>query len=183
MVSPTEPTNAEKTTASTTELLPTIQKIDLAKYSLTRLTDLIKFADQKALFLLAVLSFIFGHLINKLTQLKWEELNTITIVTLSFAIFSGLLAVIFALKVVYPRLTRKEVKKGFLYWANVLQYSSFDEFKQGFDNFSMEEVLRNFSEQLYLVARINESKYRDLKNSFVAATISVIFHVAFFLIK
>lgn len=173
-------------TTPTTGTLNTFQRIEMAKYSLSHLSDLIKFADQKALFLLAVLSFILGQLMNRLMQpsFKPESFGTIEMIIAGLCLITGLLAVTFAGKVVYPRLNRHDVQKGFLYWANVLQYPSFDDFKQGFTQFSAEDVLHNFMEQIYFVSRINEKKYRDLKCSFIATILSVIFDVAlFFLLK
>ncbi len=156
--------------------LSTQQKIDLARYSLSHLSDLIRFADQKALFLMAVIGFLAGHLLSKSAQI--QKTNSWVVIVLEiFAVLTTLLALGYAWKVVYPRTTRKEVAKGFIYWANVLQYNSYQEFVQGFSNFTVKDVLDNFTEQIYIVSKINENKYNNLKCCFVFAVLSVIWNI------
>ncbi len=159
------------------------KKIELAKYSLSHLSELVKFADHKALVLLGILGFLAGHLLTKLFALKKVDYSNAGIALCLLAAVSCIIALGFAIKVVYPRLKYKNVQKskGFVYWAEILENPTPESFRNNFLNLTEEEVLENFSNELYHVADINKKKYHALQKSFMMAVVSAIFMILFFI--
>ena len=165
------------------ESLSKERKIELARYSLSHLSELVKFADHKALVLLGILGFLTGHLMTKLFQLRKEEYTITGIVFCLLACISCLVALGFAIKVVYPRLKYKNTQKqkGFVYWAEILQNPSLESFRENFFHITEDEVLENFCNELYHVADINKKKYYALQKSFIMSVMSAIFMILFFI--
>ncbi|NUM33918.1 MAG: hypothetical protein HUU50_05210 [Candidatus Brocadiae bacterium] len=167
------------------EILSKEKKIELAKYSLSHLSELVKFADHKALVLLGILGFLSGHLLTKLFALRKEEYSSAGIALCLLAVICCLAALGFAIKVVYPRLKYKSIQKskGFVYWAEILANPTPESFRDNFFNITQDEVLENFSNELYHVANINKQKYQALQKSFIMAVMSAIFMILFFIVN
>lgn len=165
--------------------MPMSEKLKSAKDILRSLSELIRFADQKALVLLAVMGFLAGNLVPKLADIYkpphcWGKIALATLAALSTCI-----ALFFCLKVVYPRLQRSFKSagtKGFVYWAHVLNFPTFPEFHEAFKGLTADALLEELVSEIYHVSHINHTKYYTLQNSFIMAGVSAILTLAVFFV-
>lgn len=156
------------------------QKIEWGQFVLQRLSDMIKFADQKALILLAIVSFMGGHLLAKITDLHLG-VGRLVIGVAAVAALALLGSVALCFKVVYPRL-QKDAAKGIIYWGDIIDYPSRQAFHENFEKLDESALIQSLSAEIYHVSHINKAKYRALQQSFGMAGIGTIFAIALLLI-
>jgi hypothetical protein len=126
--------------------------------------DFIKFADQKAAFIMAIASAILAFLIKQdahkslLTPIRDRGLP-------EWAAFSSLLliaiAALLALLVVLPRLSSKG--KGIIYWKGILLTNSSANYAAKIQTLDDDKLVRAILDHTYELAEIADRKYELLK--------------------
>lgn len=145
-----------------------MNKGDFAKHHNSYLNDYIKFADAKALAIITIngliIRILFNYLSNNLVETKYF-FTLISCILLLVAIF-------FAVLVVYPRTSAKN-SKGIIFWDNV---SSIDkgEYVREVMNIKEEDLLERVIEQNYFLSRTATMKYKVLRKGFLFSGVGYI---------
>lgn len=137
-----------------------MDKGDFAKQHNSYLNDYIKFADAKALAIITlnglIIRILFDYLTNNLGATKYF-FTLISCVLLLVAIF-------FAVLVVYPRTSAKNAK-GLIFWENVSSMDK-EEYLTELIQIKEEDLLEKVVEQNYFLSKTATMKYKVLRRGF-----------------
>ena len=137
-----------------------MRKEDFAKHHNSYLNDYIKFADAKALAIITIngliIRILFDYLTNNLVATKYF-FTLISCILLVIAIF-------FAVLVVYPRTSAKNLK-GLIFWENVSAMDK-EEYLTDVKHITEEDLLEKVIEQNYFLSKTATMKYNVLRRGF-----------------
>lgn len=138
-----------------------VDKGDFAKHHNSYLNDYIKFADAKAVAIITIngliIRVLFDYLTNNLLATKYF-FTLVSCILLLIAIF-------FAVLVVYPRTSAKN-SKGLIFWENVSAMNK-KEYLTEVMQIKEEDLLEKVIEQNYFLSKTATLKYKVLKKGFL----------------
>jgi hypothetical protein len=153
-----------------------MNKTDYNRFEIIYLTDNIKFADQKAGFLIA----FDGLLVKAAVELfnsagvRFDSLLKFSLSIWHVSVIVGagslIIGIILCLGVVFPR-RGGVVKKGLVFWESIAQYPSATEYVQDVMIAADDELDRVMAEQQYFVSVTATRKYHILRRAFWASCI------------
>ncbi len=161
-------------------------ELEFLQAELIRISDLIKFADQKVAFLSLYFSALFSFCINHKNQwvnsLKIFEIdklvfNYILLLSLSILLIFGF---IFLALAIFPRTTNNLVKNSLFYYGSVSRIKLSD-FQKAFKKTNDESCRQQMLEQIFTNSCIASSKMECIKLSsmFLIAIIPLIAIIMF----
>lgn len=162
-------------------------KLQFLQEELKRVSEWIRFADQKVAFLAiyysALISFVIVNkddAINKILLVNGYGLYAVvTDVVLVITIFSlGVAAIIFT---VFPKLKNQLISDSLLYYGTISNMKFID-FKNKINVLSDEEVRDQIIEQIYTNSNIASQKMRCVKDATVYLIALAFFMIAFVII-
>lgn len=135
------------------------KKIDFAKFIIDHNNELITLADTKAGFILASAGVIMGllFLMNKQGMSDFTKGGL-----LATSILLGITA-FFAFTVILPRLT-KNPPKGAIFFQSIRSFSG-TEYVDHFKNLTKDEILTDYLNNIFNIAKIQNKKFLFLKTS------------------
>ncbi len=155
-------------------------KIELAKYTASASSDLIKIADTKATWAFSAIGILTGAFLSKIIKIDWSIKQNITTVSLiSLSLFFIFMAFTYTLFVIYPRLTKSN-KEGVIYFEDVAS-QTFEEYKNNFSKISQEDMMERYVSQAYNLSKITSKKFKALRVGLVHMMITIITLIATFL--
>jgi hypothetical protein len=137
-----------------------MEKVDFAKHHNSYLNDYIKFADAKALAIITINGLIIRILFNYLTNNLVETKYFFTLISCILL----LIAIFFAVLVVYPRTSAKN-SKGLIFWENVSSMDK-EEYLTEVMQIKEEDLLEKVIEQNYFLSKTATMKYKVLRKGF-----------------
>lgn len=142
----------------------------LAEGTQDHLNEYIIAADRKASILITG-QFAFLGLaataLSNLTQIPTGWFRWFVIATSVL----GVLAVLLAIVVIYPR--TPSPSEGFIYWGNITQYASDDDFHEAVTSLDDDDAIKALNKQNYSLAEVANKKYTYLRWS-LRATVAMV---------
>ena len=126
----------------------------------------IDMADAKAGGVLGVSFVIIGFLLNLKPTCKTQEI--LFYASCAFLIISSILAIV----TTYPRLSK--AKKGFIFWENVKQFSSKEEYISELKDLDEDMVEYEYAQQNYFVSKIVSKKQMYVRTSMIFLCLGII---------
>jgi hypothetical protein len=147
---------------------------ELGKGTKSHLNKYIGLADQKASLLLTGQLAFLGLTATTLNELVSVDggLSELFVV---LTVVSGVAAILLSISVVYPRTPK--AKKGVIFWENIIQYDSPDEFEAAFVDLDDSERLNRIVVQNYYLAKVASKKYCYLRWALRATIAMILFSV------
>lgn len=148
---------------------------ELAGRTQDHLNEYIVAADRKASILITGQFAFLGLMATALTNLDQPPSGWLLWFVIATAV-CGILAVLFAVVVIYPRTPSPE--QGFIYWGNITQHESGESFHEAVNSLDDEEAMKTLNKENYSLARVAEKKYGYLRWSLRATVAMIVFAVS-----
>ncbi len=173
------------------------KKNEVLSKAYTDSQNMISLADSKANISLTIQSLLitlalgFSLLSNIFEKIKIliEVMNpfvyfyiTSMIVLIGFS-FAGIITTIYVFK---PRESREESernRKGYFYFGHVSKYSSSDAYFSKIQNLSEEELMEEYSRQIYQLSFIAKEKFKFVRISIYFLIINLVFSMLFLILS
>lgn len=137
-------------------------KIDLAKYTASTSSDLIKTADTKATWAFSAIGILTGALLTKIAKIDWSvKQDMFTIGLISISLLFIILAFTYTLFVIYPRLSKGN-KSGIVYFEDIAT-QSYEEFSSKYVTISQKEISEKYYAQAYNLSVVASKKFKALR--------------------
>jgi len=147
----------------------------LAERTQNHLNEYIIAADRKASILITGQFAFLGLAATALSNLNQAPSGWFRWFSIGMAIV-GVIAVFLAVIVIYPRTPSPE--RGFIYWGNITQYKSGEDFHDAVASLDEEEAMETLNKENYSLAKVAGKKYEYLRWSLRATVVMVLFAVA-----
>jgi hypothetical protein len=173
------------------------KKNEILSKAYTDSQNMISLADSKAnisltiqgLLITIALGFsLLSNVFVKLESLMEQNLPLfyfyiiITIIFINFSIF-GIITTILVFK---PRESKEEAernRKGFFYFGHVSKYTSSDEYYSKIKQLDEEQLMEEYSRQIYQLSHIAEEKFKFLRYSIYFLIINLGFTIFFLILS
>ena len=141
-------------------------KISLLMNSHTELQDQVRFGDTKAT---AIITFKLVMLAFLRTQVgdinnAYKDGDLIVISLFSIFIVTFMVSTIYVLKVIIPRFKPHSVKKSSIYFSEIASMEK-SEYVEFIHNQSVEDLAKDFAEQIHTLSKITVVKYGTIQKS------------------
>ena len=135
-------------------------KIDFAKDVLEHNNSLINLIDTKSGLVLGAAGIILGLL----SFFDRDSLQPYTLIALFFTI--GLLAstIFFSFFTIFPRFTKKTKNETAIFYQSIIK-STMKEYADSLKGLTSQKILDDYANNIYSLAKIEESKFRKLRVS------------------
>lgn len=147
----------------------------LAERTQDHLNEYIIAADRKASILITGQFAFLGLAATALSNLNRTPSGWFRWSSIGMAV-AGVVATFFAVVVIYPRTPSPE--QGFIYWGNINQYKSGEDFHDAVASLDDEEAMKKLNKENYSLAKVAEKKYEYVRWSLRATVVMVLFAVA-----
>ncbi|WP_424017343.1 Pycsar system effector family protein [Halorientalis pallida] len=147
---------------------------ELAEGTQDHLNEYIIAADRKASILITGQFAFLGLTATALSNLSQVPTGWFRWFVIATAVF-GVLAVLLAVVVIYPR--TPSPSEGYIYWGNITQHSSDDDFHEAITSLDDDEAIEALNKENYSLAKVAEKKYTHLRWSLRATVAMVVFAV------
>lgn len=148
-----------------------LTKAELAGRTQDHLNKYIAAADQKASILLTGQLAFLGLTATAAKDLINTNGGSLYWLSIGTAV-AGIAAAFLAIVVIYPRTPSPE--KGFIFWGNITEYDSAEDFQDAFEGLSDSDIDREVVTQNYMLAKVADKKYKYLRWSLRATVLMVI---------
>ncbi len=146
-------------------------KINFAKNILDHNSDLISLIDTKAGLVLGSAGIILGLL----SFFDRETLGN-AIIPLFVTMMLLLGTICFSFFTIFPRLTKKIKGETAIFYPAIVQFT-IEEYKTKLENISPEEILKDYINNIYSLAKVQEKKFNHLRISMglmIASSVSLV---------
>lgn len=147
----------------------------LAERTQDHLNEYIIAADRKASILVTGQFAFLGLAANALPDFSHSPPRLFRWSVIATAFF-GILAVLLAVIVIYPRTPSPE--EGYIYWGNITKHKSCTAFHEAVESLNDSEAFETLNKDNYSLARVAEKKYEYLRWSLRSTVAMVLFAVA-----
>lgn len=153
---------------------------------LSRISEWIKFSDQKSAFLFVYYSAVFGSIVfikydiysNLLNYKNWQLYLYITLISLTAFLFLG--GIFFLLSCIFPRLKNNLTNKSLFYFGNIADMKFVDYIKQ-IEELSEDETKKQLVEQIYTNSMIANTKMKNIRISTIFLMFLILSSILLFL--
>jgi len=147
---------------------------ELAGRTQDHLNEYIIAADRKASILITGQFAFLGLAATAISNLERVTESWFRGFVIATAVL-GILAILLAIVVIYPR--TPSPSEGFIYWGNITQHGSADDFHDAVTSLNDEGKLKTLNEENYALATVAKTKYRYLRWS-LRATVAMVLSAA-----
>lgn len=145
---------------------------ELLQLSHNHVNGYIKSADQKASILLGGLLTFLGLFLNIIDNV-WSQLEVLTQFFIGLSVACVIITIGLLSLVISPRVGG-EIKKGYIYWGNILEHNNKDEFVDEVSGLDDSDITSELGEEVYSVSRIADVKYKWLNRALLSTVISFV---------
>lgn len=145
---------------------------ELVRLTYNHLNTYIKSADQKASILATGILAFLGLYSNALNPL-WQSNSSHAKVFALFTALTGILALVFAGLVIYPRTPPTD--KGFFLWKSILNRDSVSEYRTDLSELDDEGAYEELIDEVYQLAKVSDRKFQNLQLALILSGLMLVF--------
>ena len=150
--------------------------MEFAKYVNEYLHGYIRFADAKAGVVFLIAGAMLGYLIQEGSVPQFREFPSGETILFLFASLPDVLAMALGLRIVYPRLTTDNTRRGVIFWEDIRKFTDGQEYATEMakltDDTQRAEAL---ALENYLLAKIAHGKYDQLQLALACTGVGAFF--------
>ncbi len=170
-------------------------RLDFAKETYNSVKHFIALADNKANITITIQSLLVSIglgaslLANTIQNLKILDQTTVTvlfILNISTFLILSFVGICFSISVYFAKLDKSNFNDtdiyGSLYFGDIAEEANSEEYYKKINNLNEDKIIKNYTEQIYILSKITSKKMKNANRSIVLTGINLILTVLLLII-